>query len=62
MIHYLALYLATFYVFNMQYPKEMAGTVRFFQKFVLKIKDDSKTHAKLLTLISRLKKAKIGSH
>jgi len=48
--------LACYYVFNVAYPKNLEGTLTFFQKFILNIGDDQKTLPRVAGLISRLKK------
>ena len=50
-------YLASFYVFNITYPKSLENTMIFIQKFLLGILDDGfKAPGRVLTLISKAKK------
>ena len=56
-IEMFSLMLASFYIFNVQYPKKLEGSLLFFQKFLLGIGDETKTPQKVLQLISKVKKA-----
>ena len=56
-IEMFSLMLASFYIFNVQYPKKLEGSLLFFQKFLLGISDETKTPQKVLQLISKVKKA-----
>ena len=53
------LMLASFYVFNVRYPRKLEGSLLFFQKFMLGIGDETKTPQKVLQFISKVKKAGI---
>lgn len=48
--------MASFYVFNLEYPRELQGTFSFVQKYLLQISDSTKIQAKVSGLIIRLKK------
>ena len=51
-----ALYMASFYVFNVAYPKDFENTLIFIQKLFLEILDDGlKAPSRVLTLISKVK-------
>ena len=50
------LYMASFYVFNIAYPKDFEKSLTFIQKFFLEILDDGmKAPPRVLTLISKVK-------
>ena len=51
-----AVMLATYYVFNLAYPKELECTLSFIQKYILDIGDTTKTAARVSGLINKLKK------
>ena len=54
-------YLASFYVFNTEYPSSLlTATLTLLQKFFIKLGDAVKTSKKVLTLIGKMEKAKIG--
>ena len=53
------LMLASFYIFIVEYPKKLEGSLMFLQKFILGIGDETKTPQKVLQLISKVKKAAI---
>lgn len=46
--------LATYYVFDLAYPKQCLKTLTFLQKFVAKIPDDCKTPEMVLTFASKV--------
>ena len=51
-----SLYMASFYVFNIAYPKDFQNTLTFVQKYFLEILDDGlKAPPKVLTLITKVK-------
>ena len=58
-IEIFGLMLASFYIFNVEYPKKLEGSLMFLQKFLLGIGDETKTPQKVLQLISKVKKAAI---
>ena len=47
--------MTVIYVFNVEYPKNLVGTLIFAQKFLLKISDKQKTPGQVLKPISPLK-------
>ena len=50
------LYMASFYVFNVAYPKDFENSLTFIQKFFLEILDNRlKAQPRVLTLISKVK-------
>ena len=53
------LMLASFYIFIVEYPKKLEGSLMFLQKFILGIGNETKTPQKVLQLISKVKKAAI---
>ena len=55
-----AILMASFYVFNVEYPKKLEGTLIFIQKFSLKTSDKQKSPKKVLRLISSLKTRDCG--
>ena len=58
-IEMFGLMLASFYIFNVEYPKKLEGSLMFLQKFLLGIGDETKTPQKVLQLMSKVKKAAI---
>ena len=50
--------LCAFYIFNLEYPKKLEATFLLYQKLFLRINDKSKIPAKVLKLMSDLKKKK----
>ena len=58
-IEMFGLMLASFYIFNVEYPKKLEGSLMFLQKFLLGIGDETKTPQKVLQLISKVQKAAI---
>ncbi len=46
--------LATYYVFDLAYPRQSVKTLTFLQKFVANLPDDSKTPEMVLTLASKV--------
>ena len=51
-----SMYIASFYIFNIAYPKSMEHTLVFIQKCLLKLSDSTKTSSRVLSLIAKLKK------
>ena len=50
------LYMTSFYVFNVAYPKDFENSLTFIQKFFLEILDNRlKAQPRVLTLISKVK-------
>ena len=58
-IEMFGLMLASFYIFNVEYPKKLEGSLMFLQKFLLGIGDETKTPQKVLQLISKVKNVTI---
>ena len=52
-----AMYIASFYIFNVVYPQSIEHTLCFVQKLFLKLSDSTKTSARVLSLIAKLKRA-----
>ena len=50
--------LCAFYIFNLEYPKKLEATFLLYQKLFLRINDKCKIPAKVLKLMSDLKKEK----
>ena len=50
--------LCAFYIFNLEYPKKLEATFLLYQKLFLRINDKCKIPAKVLKLMSDLKKKK----
>ena len=50
--------LCAFYIFNLEYPKKLEATFLLHQKLFLRINDKCKIPAKVLKLMSDLKKKK----
>ena len=57
-IEMFGLMLASLYIFNVQYPKKLEGSL-FLQKFLLRVGDETKIQHMVLKLISKVKKAVI---
>ena len=57
LIRAFAVMVSAYYVFNVEYPNSLVGTLTYIQKFMLKIGDNTKTLQRVLSLVSRLKKA-----
>ena len=55
-----AILMASFYAFNVEYPKKLEGTLIFIQKIFLKISDKQKSPSKVLRLISSIKTRDCG--
>ena len=58
-IEMFSLMLASFYIFNVEYPKKLEGSLMFLQKFLLGMGDEIKTPQKVLQLMSKVTKAAI---
>ena len=52
--------MASFYVFDVEYPKKLDGTLISIQKKFLKISDKQKSLSKVLRLISSIKTRDCG--
>ena len=52
----LAVYLASFYVFNLAYPSTLKKTLTFIQKVILNIQDNVKIERSVVTRLERLNK------
>lgn len=50
----LKLVFACFYIFNIAYPKQIAGFLTFIQKVLINIADNSKKNVKVVKLLSEL--------
>ena len=48
-----AVYLSSFYVFNLAYPVVLKKTLTFFQRIILNIQDASKIDRSVVTLLDR---------
>ena len=48
------LLLATFYIFNIAYPKIIMATLTFFQKVFLNLQDEARRLPKVISLTSKL--------
>lgn len=53
-VNSIMLWFATFYVFNMSFPKESKQTLTFIQKVILGLKDKLKIPSKIFTLQKRI--------
>ena len=51
-----AVYLASFYVFNLAYPSTLKKTLTFIQKVILNIQDNVKIERSVVTRLERLNK------
>ena len=56
-IRMFALLLASFYIFNVEYPKKLEATMVFLQKYMLRIGDETKTPHKVLQYFAKIIKA-----
>ena len=52
------LLLATFYVFNIAYPKASMATLTFYQKVFLNLQDEAKRLPRVISLLSKLVSSK----
>ena len=50
----LAILMATYYVFNIEYPSELSKTLTFFEKAILKRSESSKKYLKVMDLIAHI--------
>ena len=48
--------VATFYIFNIAYPKELVATLTFIQKFIIGMQDGVKKNSKVIGFISKVLK------
>ena len=48
--------MASYYVFNLEYPNTLVGTLSFIQRYILGISDSTKTLQRVLTLVAKVRK------